>query len=180
MLPVAASGHAMHWRVHQTGSTCFLTDSKQMLKGHVCSHRQRCHFDILHPECSVELGRQEKFAYPQESSLSITPINMTVDLNFPRAQHWNSCMLSLFNVGPPCWNYSLSCALELFLKLCPCLPSQSSYFYHLSLSRTEPQCHTRKWFPSWSNPRPCQISGSSLAVTLKIHSATQTLWIFDI
>lgn len=53
-------------------------------------------------------------------------------------------------------------------------------FNHLSLSQTEPLCHTLKRFPSWSNPHPRQISGSSLAVTLKIHSSTQTLWIFDI
>lgn len=66
---------------------------------------------------------------------------------------------------------------SIFLNLYPSLPSRSSYFYHLSLSRTEPLCHALKRFPSWSNPRPRQISARSLAVTLKIHSSTQTSWI---
>lgn len=43
------------------------------------------------------------------------------------------------------------------------------------------RCVTRwNWFSSWSNPHPHQISGSSLALNLKIHSSTQTSWIFDI
>lgn len=79
-------------------------------KGHVCSHPQRCNFDILHPGCSVELSRQgspEKLAHPEESAISRTSLNATAEFYFPRTQHWNSCTLSLSSVGPPCWNYSL-------------------------------------------------------------------------
>lgn len=76
----------------------------------------------------LAFGSAEKFAFPMESSVFMTSINMPVDVFFflrVERLHTLTVLVWVHGVGIILCNVFWN---SIFLKLCPCLPSQFSYF----------------------------------------------------